>query len=320
MQDRFGRTITYMRVSVTDLCNLRCRYCMPEEGIDKKLTHPEMMTEDELVNAVRAAAELGVRKIRLTGGEPLVKKNMICICRRIHEIPGIEEIGITTNGTLLPRFAKELKEAGVDRVNISLDTLNPEKYARMTRRGHFDEAWAGVMAALDAGFDKVKINAVLIGGFNDDEIEDLTDLTMKYPVDVRFIELMPMYDNPDFGEDAMIPGSVILQRLPQLQEVVAGPPGQVAKMYKLPGAKGKVGLINPLSHAFCGDCNRIRLTADGKLKPCLHSDQEIPIKGLDFEAMKSKIKEAIMSKPEQHELLDAFHCSEAGRYMNEIGG
>ena len=176
------------------------------------------------------------------------------------------------------------------------------------------------MAALDAGFDKVKINAVLIGGFNDDEIEDLTDLTMKYPVDVRFIELMPMYDNPDFGEDAMIPGSVILQRLPQLQEVVAGPPGQVAKMYKLPGAKGKVGLINPLSHAFCGDCNRIRLTADGKLKPCLHSDQEIPIKGLDFEAMKSKIKEAIMSKPEQHELLDAFHCSEAGRYMNEIGG
>lgn len=320
MQDRFGRTITYMRVSVTDLCNLRCRYCMPEEGIDQKLTHPEMMTEDELVNAVRAAAELGVRKIRLTGGEPLVKKNIISICRRIHEIPGIEEIGITTNGTLLPRFAKELKEAGVDRVNISLDTLDPEKYARMTRRGHFDEAWAGVMAALDAGFDKVKINAVLIGGFNDDEIEDLTDLTMKYPVDVRFIELMPMYDNPDFGEDAMIPGSVILRRLPQLQEVVAGPPGQVAKMYKLPGAKGKVGLINPLSHAFCGDCNRIRLTADGKLKPCLHSDQEIPIKGLDFEAMKSKIKEAIMSKPEQHELLDASHCSEAGRYMNEIGG
>ena len=179
MQDRFGRTITYMRVSVTDLCNLRCRYCMPEEGIDKKLTHPEMMTEDELVNAVRAAAELGVRKIRLTGGEPLVKKNIISICRRIHEIPGIEEIGITTNGTLLPRYAKELKEAGVDRVNISLDTLDPEKYARMTRRGHFDEAWAGVMAALDAGFDKVKINAVLIGGFNDDEIEDLTDLTMK---------------------------------------------------------------------------------------------------------------------------------------------
>ena len=217
MQDRFGRTITYMRVSVTDLCNLRCRYCMPEEGIDQKLTHPEMMTEDELVNAVRAAAELGVRKIRLTGGEPLVKKNIISICRRIHEIPGIEEIGITTNGTLLPRFAKELKEAGVGRVNISLDTLNPEKYARMTRRGHFDEAWAGVMAALDAGFDKVKINAVLIGGFNDDEIGDLTDLTMKYPVDVRFIELMPMYDNPDFGEDAMIPGSVILQRLPQFR-------------------------------------------------------------------------------------------------------
>ena len=320
MQDQFGRKITYMRLSVTDLCNLRCRYCMPEEGITEKLTHPEMLTEDEMIDAVRAAASLGVNKIRLTGGEPLIKRNIVSICRRIHEIPGITQIAITTNGTLLPQYAGPLKEAGMDRVNISLDTLNPEKYARMTRRGNFDEAWKGLMAALDAGFDKVKINAVLIGGFNDDEIEDLAHLTIEYPVDMRFIELMPMYDSGDFGQDALIPGSTVLERLPGLEAVEAGPRGQVAKMYKLPGAKGKVGLINPLSHAFCSECNRIRLTADGKLKPCLHSSREISIKGLDLDGMTEKMREAIMAKPEQHEAMDAEHRSEAGRNMNEIGG
>ena len=320
MQDSFGRTITYMRLSVTDLCNLRCRYCMPEEGIATKMSHPEMLTEDEMIDAAKAAASLGVTKIRLTGGEPLIKKNIVSICRRIHDIPEIEQIAITTNGTLLPLYAKPLKEAGLNRVNISLDTLNPEKYARMTRRGDLKEAWAGLMAALDAGFDKVKINAVLIGGFNDDEIEELAELTTKYPIDMRFIELMPMYDSGDFGQDALIPGSVVLERLPQLREVQAGPPGQVARMYKLPGALGKVGLINPLSHAFCSECNRIRLTADGKLKPCLHSSQEISIKGLDLDGMKEKMTAAIMAKPQQHETMDAAHRSDAGRNMNEIGG
>ncbi len=320
LQDKFGRKITYMRLSVTDLCNLRCRYCMPEEGIAGKMTHPQMLTEDEMIDAVKAAASLGVTKIRLTGGEPLIKKNIVSICRRIREIPEIEQIAITTNGTLLPQYAQPLKEAGLNRVNLSLDTLNPEKYARMTRRGNFEEAWTGLMAALDAGFDKVKINAVLIGGFNDDEIEDLAQLTTRYPIDVRFIELMPMYDSGDFGQDALIPGSVVLDKLPQLKEVLAGPPGQVARMYRLPGALGKVGLINPLSHAFCSECNRIRLTADGKLKPCLHSNQEISIKGLDLDGMKEKMREAIMAKPQQHEVMDAVHRSDAGRNMNEIGG
>ncbi|MBQ4361537.1 MAG: GTP 3',8-cyclase MoaA [Lachnospiraceae bacterium] len=320
MQDTFGRKITYMRLSVTDLCNLRCRYCMPEEGIAGKLRHPEMLTEDEMIDAVKAAASLGVSKIRLTGGEPLIKKNIVSICRRIHEIPGITQIAITTNGTLLPRYALPLKEAGLDRVNISLDTLVPEKYARMTRRGNFDDAWKGLMTALDTGFERVKINAVLIGGFNDDEIEDLAGLTLKYPVDMRFIELMPMYDSGDFGQDALIPGETVLRRLPELQEIEAHTRGQVAKMYRFPDAPGRVGLINPLSHAFCSECNRIRLTADGKLKPCLHSRTEIPIKGLDLEGMKEKMKEAILAKPGQHEAMDAEHRSDAGRNMNEIGG
>ncbi len=320
MQDTFGRKITYLRLSVTDLCNLRCRYCMPEEGIAGKLKHPEMLTEDEMIDAVKAAASIGVNKVRLTGGEPLIKKNIVSICRRIHEIPGIRQIAITTNGTLLPQYALPLKEAGLDRVNISLDTLNPEKYARMTRRGNYEDAWKGLMAALDAGFERVKINAVLIGGFNDDEIEDLAGLTMKYPVDMRFIELMPMYDSGDFGQEALIPGRTVLERLPSLQEEEVHLKGQVAMMYRFPGAPGRVGLINPLSHAFCSECNRIRLTADGKLKPCLHSSAEISIKGLDLEGMKEKMKEAVMAKPRQHEAMDAEHRSDAGRNMNEIGG
>lgn len=321
MQDSFGRTITYMRLSVTDLCNLRCRYCMPEEGVEK-LTHPEMLTEDEMVDAVRAAASLGISKIRITGGEPLVKKNILSLCERIGQIEGIEEMAITTNGTLLPKMAAPLRAVGIRRVNISLDTLDPDKYARMTRRGSFEEAWAGVMAALEAGFEKVKLNAVLIGGFNDDEIEDLVGLTKRYPMDVRFIELMPMAGSDEFGQSAHIAGDEVLRRVPDLQP--AGEEhlhsGQVARMYQLPGAKGRVGLINPLSHSFCSACNRIRLTADGKLKPCLHSSQEISLKGLDLDGMREKMREAIAAKPKEHPVLDATHRSDAGRQMNEIGG
>ncbi len=264
-----------MRLSVTDLCNLRCRYCMPEEGVEK-LTHPEMLTEDEMVDAVQAAADLGISKIRITGGEPLVKKNILSVCGRIGQIEGIEETAITTNGTLLPTLAVPLRKAGISRINISLDTLDPDKYAFMTRRGRFEEAWAGVMAALEAGFDKVKLNAVLIGGFNDDEIEEMVDLTRQYPLDMRFIELMPMLQDDEFGQSAHISGDEVLRRVPDLQPLSEQTlmSGQVARMYRLPGARGRVGLIDPLSHTFCSACNRIRLTADGKLKPCLHSSQE----------------------------------------------
>lgn len=317
MKDSFGREITYMRLSVTELCNLRCRYCMPEDGICQK-QHIEMLTEDEMIMAVEAAASLGVKKLRLTGGEPLVKKNILSICRRAAAVEGIKEVCLTTNGTMLPQLAQDLKDAGVKRLNISLDTLNPEKYAYITRKGTLDQALLGIETALKVGFDRIKINVVLIGGFNDDEIPALADLTRKYPVDVRFIEMMPMYDSGDFKEAAYLPGNAVLEALPDLQEVPHD--GGVARLYHLPGAKGDIGLINPVSSHFCGTCNRIRLTADGKLKPCLHSDQEYGIKGLSFEEMQEEMKRAIFAKPACHAPLSMEERSQAGRNMNQIGG
>ena len=317
MIDNLGRDITYLRISLTDKCNLRCRYCMPEEGVCRR-SHHEMMSEDELIAAVEVAASLGIHKIRLTGGEPLVKRNIVSICRRVAAVEGIREVCLTTNGILLPELGKQLREAGVSRLNLSLDTLNPEKYAYITRIGKLDQFRKGLEAALEAGFEKVKINAVLIGGFNDDEIEDLAALTMQYPVDMRFIELMPIQNHDEFGESAYVPYSTVLEKLPQAAPVPGD--GGVAKLYRLPGAKGNIGLISPISAHFCGNCSRLRLTADGKLKPCLHSADEYSIKGLDKTGMKAVFEEAIRNKPAWHGNLDAVNRSKAGRNMNEIGG
>ena len=316
MKDTFGRSITYMRLSVTDKCNLRCRYCMPAEGVCKR-SHTDMLTEDEMIMAVRAAAEIGVTKVRITGGEPLVKRNILSICERTAAVPGIEEVCITTNGILLPQLAPDLKKAGIKRLNLSIDTLDEEKYAYITRVGTMDKALAGIEAALSAGFEKVKVNSVLIGGFNDDEIEKLVSLTVDNPIDVRFIELMPMYDSGDFGKEAYLPADAVLDRVPALREV-EGETG-VARMFALPGAKGRVGLINPVSSHFCATCNRIRLTADGKLKPCLHSSTEYSIKGLSYEETLAQFKRAVLDKPECHAELSAESRSEAGRNMNQIG-
>ena len=317
MIDKFGREITYMRLSVTDKCNLRCRYCMPAEGICLK-EHKQMLTEDEMITAVEAAASLGVKKLRITGGEPLVKRNIVSICRRAALVEGIEEVCLTTNGIYLPKLAEPLKAAGVKRINLSLDTLNPEKYAYITRTGTLEDFRAGFHAALDAGFEKVKLNAVLIGGFNDDEIPQLAELTRQYPVDMRFIEMMPMYDSGDFKEVSFVPNTRVLEALPEAQPVAHD--GGVAKLYRLPGGQGNIGLISPLNAHFCGTCNRIRLTADGKIKPCLHAPDEYSIKGLDYDGMKKVLEEAIWNKPQWHGDLDAVHRSQAGRNMNQIGG
>ena len=317
MIDRLGRNITYLRISVTDKCNLRCRYCMPEDGVCKQ-DHTDMLTEDEIISAVEAAAALGITKIRITGGEPLVKKNIVSICRRAAAVEGIREVCLTTNGVLLPQLAKPLKEAGVTRLNLSLDTLDPEKYTYITRVGALDTFQAGLEAALEAGFEKIKINAVLIGGFNDKEIRDLAALTKRYPVDMRFIEMMPMYDSGDFDETAFIPCAKVLEHLPEAVPVAHD--GGVAKLFRLPEAQGNIGLISPVSAHFCGECNRIRLTADGKLKPCLHAADEYSIKGLDREGMQKVLGEAIWNKPAWHGDLDAIHRSRAGRNMNQIGG
>ena len=317
MIDKHGRNISYLRISLTDKCNLRCRYCMPEEGVCKR-EHHEMMTEEEIINAVKVAASLGITKVRLTGGEPLVKRNIVSICRKVAEVEGIKEVCLTTNGILLPQLAEELRKAGVSRLNLSLDTLDPQKYAHITRIGKLEQFNAGLEAALKAGFKKIKINAVLIGGFNDDEIEKLANLTMQYPVDMRFIELMPIQDHDEFGESAYVPYSRVLEKLPEAVPVEKD--GGVAKLYRLPGALGNIGLISPISAHFCGECNRIRLTADGKLKPCLHAADEYSIKGLDYDGIKAVFEEAIWNKPAWHGDLDAVNRSKAGRNMNEIGG
>ena len=352
MIDNYGREINYLRLSVTQLCNLRCRYCMPEDGVCKK-RHDEMLSQEEMISAVRAAADLGIKKLRITGGEPLVKKNIVSICSQAASVSGIEQVCLTTNGVLLPELAASLRKAGVSRLNISLDTLNEEKYKYITRIGSLGDALRGLDAAFDAGFEKVKINAVLIGGFNDSEIPDLAGLTMKYPVDVRFIELMPMYDSGDFGPDAFIPGSVVLKMLPGLSECQSAGESLptdgslrtksersrytddrsaamapdvneidngVAKLYSLPDALGRVGIISPLSSHFCSECNRIRITADGKIKPCLHSSAEYSIKGLTQDQMEERIKEAILAKPQWHGELSSVSRSRANRNMNQIGG
>lgn len=330
MKDGYNREIKYLRISLTELCNFRCRYCMPADGVCKK-SHDEMLTQEEIITAANVAAKLGVNKIRLTGGEPLVKKNIVDIVARIKEIDGINEICLTTNGSYLPKYAKDLKKAGLDRVNISLDTLNPEKFRYMTRLGELNETLDGIDAALSTGFKKVKINTVLIGGFNDDEIVDLANLTIKQETDVRFIELMPMYDSGEFGKAAFIPYSEVINKIKEaykgnfasdddiIKEISNGD-SSVARLYKINGAKAYVGLISPVNNHFCATCNRIRLTSDGKLKPCLHSSTEISIKGLNEQEMEEKFREAIMSKPEKHDVLSYESRSKANRNMNEIGG
>lgn len=318
MKDTFGREIDYLRLSITDLCNLRCRYCMPESGICKK-SHDQMLSQEEMVFAVKACASLGIKKVRLTGGEPLVKGNILSICESVKSVDGIETLCMTTNGILLKNMAHNLKRAGVDALNISLDTLNADKFQYMTRGGNLSDVLSGLDAALSSGFNKVKINAVLYGGFNDDEIADLAGLTMKYPVDVRFIELMPMDSSLGYDRKAFISCETVLEKLKDFGLSKVGMDG-VSRTYRLSGAQANIGLISPLSLSFCQSCNRIRITADGKVKPCLHSGEELSIKGLDYDGMKAVIEKAILAKPACHKNLSFDEASDAGRTMNRIGG
>ena len=315
MRDSCGRDIYYLRLSVTDLCNLRCIYCMPEDGVEKR-SHDDILSVEEINDIVRAAAACGITKVRVTGGEPLVRKGIVDICRRISEIPGIHELCMTTNGILLPKYAGELKEAGVKRLNISLDSIDPETYRAITRTGTLENALAGVEAALETGFDSVKINAVLIGGVNSGEIRSLLDLTRRYNINVRFIEVMPIGECADWAESRFLSTSHVLKIAPELRD--AGVDG-VAKLYKLPDGIGTIGLISPISSHFCPTCNRLRVAADGMLKPCLHSAEEINLRGLSGAELESAIRSAISNKPLKHR-LDAGEISASRRNMNAIGG
>ena len=319
MIDNYNRNIDYLRISVTDLCNLRCRYCMPERGVNKR-DHHEILSIEEIVEITRAAAEAGIKKVRITGGEPLVRRGILDLCRGISEIEGITELAITTNGTLLEEAAEGLKNAGVDRVNISIDTLDAEKYAHMTRGGDLSKVLGGIKAAGEAGLTPLKLNAVLIGGFNDNEITDFVDLTRYQNIDVRFIELMPIGEGAPFWERGYLPNSTVLEKVPELVPAENAGKG-VARMFKIPEALGRVGLINPISSHFCMECNRLRLTADGMLKPCLHSCTEIPVRGLKGAELKAAIEKAAEVKPmNRGDDLSALHPSGAGRSMNQIGG
>ena len=314
MMDQYGRTIDYLRLSVTDLCNYRCRYCMPAEGVEKG-PHGSILTVEELVEIGEAAVKLGVRKIRLTGGEPLVRRGILDICRGLRAIPELKELCLTTNGSLLPELAQPLREAGVDRLNISLDTLKPERFQEITRRGTLDEVMKGIKAAEDAGFQNLKLDTVLMGGVNDDEIGDFLALTMEHPWEVRFIELMAMGPCAAWPKERFLPVTEVLRRFPQLEKIR---PNGVARRYRLPGAVGTAGLIAPVSYEFCGDCRRIRVTADGRLKGCLHSREEIPLRGLHGNALTAAIQQGILQKPKGHHLTE--HASDTPRTMNQIGG
>lgn len=320
MIDSFGRNINYLRISVTDLCNLRCKYCMPEDGIDKKC-HSEILREEEIIEIVREMAELGITKIRITGGEPLVKKNIVEIIRRIKEIDGIEEIVLTTNGILLEDMAEDLKEAGLKRVNISLDTMDEDKFKEITRKDKLPQVLRGIKKALEVGLTPVKINTVLIGDFNDGEVSDFVELTRDNEIDVRFIELMPIGEASNWNKEKFLSTDSILEKESELVPVVGKDKSSPAKYYKLPDSRGSVGLINPISCSFCKNCNRIRLTSDGKLKLCLHSDLEIDIlKPLrNGEDIKKIILDAIKEKPEEHKLGDE-DFKPIKRNMNRIGG
>jgi len=313
MKDRFGRNITYLRISVTDLCNLRCKYCMPESGVES-LCHSDILSIEEIVEIVKIASKNGIKKIRLTGGEPLVRRGFINLCKEISKINEIEDIAITTNGVHLKAMADELFENKVRRINFSLDTLVKEKYNDITRRNDFDKTMESLFYAIKKGF-RIKINVVLIGGFNDDEIEDFVNLANKYDLEVRFIELMQIGETANWSKDKFISNKVVLEKVPKLEfDGVSG----VAKIYKIKGQKGRIGLISPISCSFCEDCNRIRLTSDGKLKPCLHSSDEINLKGLSGEELEEVFKRGIYEKPEKHHLEDGK--SESARDMNKIGG
>lgn len=331
MRDTKGREITYLRLSVTELCNLRCRYCMPPEGIQKR-RHEEMLTQEEMLDAVETAASIGIRKVRVTGGEPLVKKNILEICRGIRRIPGIEELCITTNGIRLPQMAADLRQAGVDRVNLSLDTLDPERYRQITRGGRLEDALKGLESALAAGFQRVKINAVLLPETDAEEIRKLAGLTETMPVDVRFIERMPMPGNDACGRDDFVSAETVLQALPEAvpvgrQELQEWEKGTVARLYKLPGTLGNVGLISAMSAHFCGTCNRLRLTADGHIRPCLHDPLEFSIKGCTKDEMREQFMHAVREKPCGNPMIFGYgntarskdRAAEEGRSMNRIG-
>ena len=314
MKDPFEREIDYLRISVTDRCNLRCLYCMPD-GIEKK-THDEILRDEELIEIVKESVKLGISKIRITGGEPLVRKGIYNLIKKISDVKGIKEVTITTNATLLNGNVKRLKEAGISRVNFSMDTLNTEKFQYITKSKLTLDYENLIKELIQYELLPIKINAVLLRGFNDMEIPEFIELADKYDLIIRFIELMPV-GHLDFDhEKYYISKKEVLEKY---QELDFYKKDIIADYYKVKGKKGIIGFINPISHKFCENCNRLRLTADGHMKPCLHNNNEVYVKDVDRGLLADKIVEAINAKPKSH-TLDESIDNRSDRPMNKIGG
>ncbi len=323
--DRFGRNIHYLRISLTDHCNLRCIYCMPEDQTFRP--NADLMQDDEILLFTRLFASLGFDKIRLTGGEPTVRAHIVDIVRGIASTPGIRSVSMTTNGILLSKLAKPLAEAGLQRVNISIDTLNPEKFKRLTRWGDMEDVWDGIMAAQEAGLTPIKLNAVVVKGYNEEDVIDLARLTLDNPWQIRFIEMMPFAGATDLQTGQVITAAQIQARIETaLGKMEVANDGQLdgeARLFRLPGAKGDVGFISSVTSPFCAACARARLTADGRLRLCLLREKEVdlltPLRaGASLEDLRRIILEGIWEKPWGHGLADG-HIP-LNRAMNEIGG
>jgi cyclic pyranopterin phosphate synthase len=308
LKDQFGRSIQYLRISVTDRCNFRCVYCMPAEGL-AWLPKDEILSYEEITEVVRQLAPLGLRRLRITGGEPTIRPDLVRLIGMLKSVDGIEDIALSTNGAKLPTMAADLVAAGLDRVNISSDSLRQDRIVAIARRDLKFDPVRAFEAAIVAGMDPVKVNVVVMRGLNDDEVEDFARLTLTLPIHVRFIELMPVGEMAHLTDEHIVPSDEVLARVAKIGalEPASGPAkgNGPAKYYRLAGAEGTIGVITPMTHTYCGDCNRVRLTADGRLRTCLYGDHEVNLReplraGLGLEPL---FVQALAEKPKEHNLL-----------------
>jgi cyclic pyranopterin phosphate synthase len=323
MKDQHGRSIEYLRISVTDRCNFRCVYCMPEAGL-AWLPKQDILTYEEITEVVRQLAPLGLRRLRITGGEPTIRPDLVTLIAMLKAVPGIEDIALSTNGVKLPAMARDLAAAGLDRVNISADSLRPERIARIARRTLGFDPVVAARAAVDAGLGPVKLNMVVMRGINDDEVTDFARLTLALPLHVRFIELMPVGEMAHLTADHIVPSDEVLARVATLG-VLRPDDGPArgngpAAYHRIQGGAGTVGVITPMTHTYCGSCNRVRLTADGRLRTCLYGDHEVDLRGplRSAEPLEPLFTRALAEKPLAHDLLQ---LRVGGlRALSQVGG
>ena len=309
MRDQYGRSIEYLRISVTDRCNFRCVYCMPEQGLDW-LPRPQILSYEEITAVVRQLAPLGLKRLRLTGGEPTIRPDLTTLIRMLRAIPGIEDIALSTNGVKLPEMASALRAAGLDRVNMSADSLRADRIAAIARRTTSFDPVVSARAATDAGLDPLKLNVVMIRGVNDDEVEDFAALTLEHPWHVRFIELMPVGDMAETEFENVVPSDEIVARIAARFGALVPDSGPArgngpARYQRIAGAKGSIGVITPMTHTYCDSCNRVRLTADGRLRTCLYGNHEVNLRDplRAGEPLEPLFRQALADKPKEHELL-----------------